>query len=178
MMKSLQLAATVAIGLLAALSVSAQRPEGMDSDYRSGSVNWNTVSATDGMQFACIKATALDEAFSNSDFSARMSGAQAAGIYSMPYNRCDPSVNEPKTEAQFFWTWANTNMYGRGYNLSPALDVEDGLTGSYKGDSGSSISLTTWCNEWYQDVSNSAASRELTSSKSLTSTPGRPASWT
>jgi len=49
-------------------------------------------------------------------------------------------------------------MYGRGYNLSPALDVEDGLTGSYKGDSGSSVSLTTWCNEWYQDVSNSAAS--------------------
>jgi hypothetical protein len=139
--------------------VHAQRPEGIDSDFQTSAPNWSEVAAdgTYGIQFACIKATALDESFSNSYFASRMSGAQAAGIYTIPYNRCDPSVYEPNTEAQFFWNWAKTNVTAGGHNLSPALDIEDGLTGHYISDTGGSISLSGWCNEWFNDVSNDAA---------------------
>jgi hypothetical protein len=86
---------------------------------------------TYGIHFACTKEAALDDALSNSVFSARMSGAQAGGLYTMPYYRCDPWVYEPNTEAQIFWNWAKTNISANGYNLSPALDVEDGLAGHY-----------------------------------------------
>lgn len=138
---------------------AAQRPEGIDSDFQTSAPNWSQVAAdgTYGIQFACIKATALDEAFSNVYFASRMSGAQAAGIDTIPYNRCDPSVYQPNTEAQFFWNWAKTNLAAGGDNLSPALDVEDGLTGHYLSDSGGSISLSGWCDEWFNDVSNDAA---------------------
>jgi GH25 family lysozyme M1 (1,4-beta-N-acetylmuramidase) len=121
----------------------AQRAMGMDSDFHCCSVNFKTAAAA-GIQFACIKATAPDESFSNSVFSSRMSAAQAAGVYTLPYNRCDPSVFMPKTEAQFFWSWTKTSIAAGGYNLSPALDVEDGLTGSYIGDTGGAISLAGW----------------------------------
>ena len=134
----------------------AQRALGMDSDFHCCSVNFVTA-ASNGIQFACIKATALDEGFSNSVFASRMTAAQSAGVYTIPYNRCDPSSNAPKTEAAFFWSWAKTNITAGGYNLSPALDVEDGLTGSYISDTGGSISLSGWCNQWYNDVSNYAA---------------------
>src|SRR5208337_5639031 len=69
----------------------AQRALGMDSDFHCCSVNFVTA-ANNGIQFACIKATALDEGFSNSVFAARMSAAQSAGIYTIPYNRCNPSA--------------------------------------------------------------------------------------
>jgi hypothetical protein len=149
----------IAWGLNFSRSAHAQRPEGIDSDFQTSAPNWSEVAAdgTYGIQFACIKATALDEAFSNSYFASRMSGAQAAGIYTIPYNRCDPSIYEPNTEAQFFWNWGKTNMAAGGHNLSPALDIEDGLTGSYISDTGGSISLSGWCNEWFNDVSNYAA---------------------
>jgi hypothetical protein len=147
------------LGFGTGLAQETPRPEGIDSDFRTSAPNWSTV-ATDGtcgIQFACIKAAALDEAFSNSVFSARMTGAQGAGIYTIPYYRCNPSAYEPSTEAQFFWSWAKTNLTAGGCNLSPALDLEDGLTGSYIGDTGGSISLSGWCNEWFDDVSNYAA---------------------
>jgi hypothetical protein len=150
----------VAWGLwLGTVQTQAQRPEGIDSDFQTSAPNWSEVKAdgTYGIQFACIKAAALDEGFSNAYFSARMSGAQAVGIYTIPYYRCDPSVYEPKTEAQFFWNWSETNLTAGGYNLSPALDVEDGLTGHYTNDTGGTISLTGWCNQWFNDVSNDAA---------------------
>jgi hypothetical protein len=137
----------------------AQRPEGIDSDFQTSAPNWSEVAADGsyGIQFACIKATALDEGFSNSYFASRMSGAQAAGIYTIPYNRCDPSVYKPNAEAQFFWNWAKTNVTAGGYNLSPALDIEDGLTGHYTNDTGAPVSLSAWCNDWFNDVSNYAA---------------------
>lgn len=140
-------------------NAQAQRPEGIDSDFQTSAPNWSEVAVdgTYGIQFACIKATALDEGFSNSFFASRMSGAQAAGIYTIPYNRCDPSKYKPGTEALFFWNWAKTNVTAGGYNLSPALDIEDGLTGHYTNDTGSSVSLSVWCNDWFNDVSNYAA---------------------
>ena len=139
------------------LRLLAQRAKGMDSDFHCCSVNFQTAAAN-GIQFACIKATALDQGFSNSVFSSRMNAAQAAGVYTVPYNRCNPSLYQPQTEAAFFWSWARTNIGIGGYNLSPALDVEDGLTGAYIGDNGGAISLAGWCNQWFNDVSNYAAS--------------------
>ena len=35
--------------------------------------------------------------------------------------------------------------------------MEDGLTGHYTNDTGVAVNLTSWCNQWFNDVSNSAA---------------------
>lgn len=154
-------ALTLALGVASALA----RPLGIDSDFGAGSPDWPTVRSA-GVRFACIKCTQHAD-WSNAHFANRMSGAQAAGIYTIPYHRCDPSVNKPKTEANYFWNTAQGSLHAGGYNLSPALDIEDGLTGTYIGDNGSAISLAGWCNEWFNDV-NALAKANGVNLKQLT----------
>ena len=45
----------------------AQRPEGIDSDFQTSAPNWSRVAKDGiyGIQFTCIKATALDEGLTN-----------------------------------------------------------------------------------------------------------------
>ncbi len=149
------LALTPAIGLLTTVSAKA-RALGIDSDFNCCSVNWTTA-ANNGIQFACIKATAQDQGFQNNVFGNRMQGAQSAGIYTIPYNRVNPSLYSPSSEASYFWNFAAPYINAGGLNLSPAVDIEDGLTGSYKLDNGSTTSnLATWINQYFSDLSNDA----------------------
>jgi len=147
------------------------RAEGIDSDFRAtGTFDWNAVAAA-GIQFVCMKATwapnGVDNTawWTNSVFPGKYPAVQAAGLYTIAYHRCNPSLSAsqggtPQFQAQWFWNWAGPYIQAGGYNLSPALDLEDGLlpVGStgYTGDSGN-VSLATWCNEWYADLAQLAA---------------------
>ena len=153
---------TVALTLtLGTDRAEASRALGIDSDFNCCTVNWSSVAGA-GVQFACIKAAAKDEGFQNNVFANRMQGAHAAGIYTIPYYRCDPSAYEPQTEAAYFWAVAGSSIITGSHNLSPALDVEDGLTGTYLKDGGGTQSLAAWCNQWFADVKADAAASGVT----------------
>jgi hypothetical protein len=149
------LALVSSISLLLAASAHA-RTLGIDSDFACCPVNWVTA-ANNGIQFACIKATQQDAGFQNSVFGNRMQGAQSAGIYTIPYNRVNPSTYTPAQEAAYFWNFAGPYINAGGYNLSPAVDIEDGLTGSYKKDGGGAQNLAQWCNQYFDDLKADAA---------------------
>lgn len=149
---------------------TSSRPEGIDSDFRAGPVNWDKVAA-DGIRFVCMKATwAPVKPFNahwwtNSIFPLKYPAAQAAGLYTIAYHRCNPSLSAadggmPRFQARFFWNWAGPYIKAGGHNLSPALDLEDGLlkrgSTNYTGDSGP-VALTAWCNQWHADLASLAA---------------------
>jgi lysozyme len=136
--------------VLAAAPANAQRALGMDSPFKFG-VNW-LQAASSGIQFACIKATqGITE--QNYDFVPQMVAAKNAGVYVLPYHRCEPSLNSPATEAQYFWNFAGSEITAGNFTLSPALDVEDFGNGTIVGAS----SYVEWCNDWYADVASYAA---------------------
>lgn len=148
---------TVASGISLLPAESAQaRALGIDSDFNCCSVNWVTA-ANNGIQFACIKATQQDAGFQNNVFGNRMQGAQSAGIYTIPYNRVNPSTYTPSQEASYFWNFAGPYINAGGFNLSPAVDIEDGLTGTYKKDGGGTQNLAQWCNQYFSDLKADAA---------------------
>jgi hypothetical protein len=134
----------------------ATGPLGIDSPFTAATPNWTTI-AGDGISFACIKATAQDEPFLNGSFASLLAGAHSAGIYTIPYNRVDPSVYTPASEAAYFWNLVGSVSVAGGYNLSPAIDIEDGLTGTYLKDGGGTQSLSAWCNQYFSDLSTLTA---------------------
>lgn len=145
-------------GLFFETGRASARPVGIDSDFHCCSANWSQIAGS-GVQFACIKATWAPCAannytwWTNDVFANRMNGAQAAGIYTIPYHRCNPSLDSPEMEAQYFWNWAGSSIIAGGtHSLSPALDLEDGLGQGVVG----AVSLSDWCNKWYAAVSNYA----------------------
>jgi lysozyme len=134
---------------LAALPSNAQRALGIDSPFKFA-VNWEEA-ASNGIQFACIKAT-QGITSANAAFVGDMESAKAAGIYVLPYHRCEPSLNSPATEAEYFWNFAGSEITAGDFSLSPALDVEDFGNGTIVGAS----SYAAWCNDWYNDVASYA----------------------
>jgi hypothetical protein len=149
-------AVAAALSLAAGTEHASARALGIDSDFNCCSVTWSSVAGS-GVQFACIKATQQDAGFQNNVFGNRMQGAQGAGIYTIPYNRVNPATYTPSSEAAYFWNVAGPYIHAGGYNLSPAVDIEDGLTGSYKKDGGGTQSLAAWINQYYNDLANDAA---------------------
>jgi hypothetical protein len=144
MKKTLPLTIAVAIGLLPAVSAWA-RPLGMDSTFDTPGDVWAT--AAQYVQFCCIKAgQGLNNV--NDNYTAQMRNAQNAGLYTIPYYRCEPQLDDASSEAAQFWSIAGSAINAGGHNLSPALDVEDGLGGPYI----DKTYLVSWINTWYGDV--------------------------
>ena len=158
MKKTIQLAAIAVLGLLAATPLQAQRLRGLSGPFGQ-SVNWSCLQG--GIQFVICKATQSTDTDNSSRFLYCAQNGSSHGIYVGCYHRCEPRTHWAEQEAAYFWSKAGPvyeSLWNQGYLLSPALDVEDELDGSstgYNGD-GSSITLTEWCNRWYNYVNSYA----------------------
>src|SRR6266699_6558454 len=133
-------------------SALAQRPLGVDVSHYQGSINWVSVAGS-GITFAWAKAT--EGATSGGDdatFTANAANAKAAGIPIGAYHFAHSELNTPASEAAHFWAVAGPNIKGDGKSLMPMLDIEASSVSGHVGAS----SVSDWCNQWCNAVSNSA----------------------
>ncbi len=133
-------------------SALAQRPLGIDVSHYQGSINWVSVAGS-GITFAWAKAT--EGATSGGDdatFTANAANAKAAGIPIGAYHFAHSELNTPASEAAHFWAVAGPNIKGDGKSLMPMLDIEASSVSGHVGAS----SVSDWCNQWCNAVSNSA----------------------
>jgi len=138
-MKKLLVAALVTASL-AATTVMAQRPLGIDVSSYQGSINWSTV-YSQGVRFAYAKATE-GEYFQDSTYNNNMNNGKNAGVQMGAYDFTRPDLYCPDSEADYFWNFAGGKIVADGKSLYPMADFEtfNGVACGY--------GYTSWYNEW------------------------------
>lgn len=152
--------AVVAVLSAGAAGLQAQRPLGVDvSSYQPG-INWTDVVAS-GISFAFVKAaegTATDGWIGEDpDYIYNMNNATPAGMlvssYYYAHPESDPGSAGADAEAAFFWSVAGPYMKNGGKYLMPMLDFEQDVSGAGY----TAATLSSWLNEWCQDIVNDGA---------------------
>ncbi len=137
-------AAAVLTVAIAAPSLMAQRPLGIDVSAYQGSINWSSVHSG-GVIFAFAKATE-GTYLQDADYHSNMSNGKSAGVLMGAYDSARPDLDTPLQEANYFWSFAKSNIKADNKTLMPAVvfDVMNGHVGT--------STYTAWFNNWSADV--------------------------
>jgi len=137
--------------------MAQSRPLGTDVYSGTGTINW-TALRNDGVSFAWAKAAegTSTDGYEGPDtkFTVNEANAKAAGVYIGAYYYPHPEVDKgtagADTEAAYFWGIAAPYITNGGAYLMPMLDMEVSYSNvTY---------MSSWVNEWCQDIVNYAAS--------------------
>lgn len=147
-MKSAARSAALITALLVVTNSAHARSLGVDvSSYQSdAAMNWTSIKNA-GYVFAWAKATE-GGGTGDSQYTAHMSNAKAAGVIIGSYHYAHPELNSAATEASHFWSRAATYTLADGKSLMPMLDIEGNAFTGHVG----STSISDWCNDWNTDI--------------------------
>ena len=96
---------------LAATSLMAQRPLGIDVSSYQGNINW-TSARNDGVRWAYAKATE-GEYYQDAYFNGNMNNGKAAGVQMGAYDFLRPDLYCANNEADYFWNFAGGKIVFR-----------------------------------------------------------------
>ena len=139
--------AFVATGLVAGVIApnANAKPVGIDVSNNNGSVNWTAAYNNSNIRFGFAKATE-GEYFQDSTYHNNMSNGKLAGCLMGAYDFSRPASDDPKAEANYFYSFANANFNIGGQTIGPVLDLEV-FTGHVNANS-----YTDWANQWGAQV--------------------------
>jgi lysozyme len=132
------------------LTIAAQPAEalvyGLDVYTGNGTMNWPLIAGA-GRQFGWAKATE-GVGFQDNQLGNNETNATANGVLIGAYDFCHPESNSPSSEANYFYSYANSKGAFASGKLIPALDLESGGGGAVVG----AANLATWAVDWAQDI--------------------------
>jgi len=117
------------------------KPVGIDVSNNNGGVNWNAAYNNSNIRFGFAKATE-GEYLQDGTYHNNMSNGKLAGCLMGAYAFARPDLDDPQSEANYFYNFASANFNTGGQTIGPVLDLE-----VFNGHVNAS-SYTDWANQW------------------------------